>query len=155
MCILSSYDSVHRWEDVKKREKVVLKHSTFKLNSCFVFYIYLCSLYSILYFVFIFVFTLRSGIVHCASVATVVPSIPHYQVIIIIIIVIIVIVIFLLILWWSSLPFIWWWLYSIIIIMMQVGGCTQWFNHFLLKSIGFGNLYYIDVYKHEWWWWYW
>jgi len=38
----------------------------------------------------------RSGIVHCASVATVVPSIPHYQ----------------------------------------VGGCTQWFNHFLLKSIG-------------------
>jgi len=41
----------------------------------------------------------RSGIVHCASVATIVPSIPHYQ----------------------------------------VGGCTQWFNHFLLKSIGWEN----------------
>ena len=91
MCILSSYDSVHRWEDVKKREKVVLKHSTFKLNSCFVFCIYLCILYSILYFVFIFVFTLRSGIVHCASVATVVPSIPHYQVIIIIIVIIVIV----------------------------------------------------------------
>ena len=90
MCFLSSYDSVHRWEDVKKREKVVLKHSTFKLNSCFVFCIYRCILYPTLYFVFIFVFIHRSGIVHCASVATVVPSIPHYQVIIIIVIIVIV-----------------------------------------------------------------
>jgi len=84
MCILSPYDTFHWGNHDKTREEVLFKKV----------YLYLAlaiepwKYSSWCYF--------RSGIVHCASVATVVPSIPHYQ----------------------------------------VGGCTQWFNHFLLKSIG-------------------
>ena len=68
MCILSPYDAVH-WGNLDKTREEVLFNEV---------YLYLAlaiepwKYSSWCYF--------RSGIVHCASVATVVPSIPHYQV---------------------------------------------------------------------------
>ena len=68
MCILSPYDTFHWGNHDKTREEVLFKKV----------YLYLAlaiepwKYSSWCYF--------RSGIVHCASVATVVPSIPHYQV---------------------------------------------------------------------------